>query len=60
MQILKLIGYSIVVIVGFCLALGIGAAITAFSAVIGTVALGAVIVFFGALALQEYWESRPK
>ena len=55
---LKLVGGTLLALVGFGLALGIGAALTALSTVIGTVMLGAAAILIIVLVVREFLESK--
>ena len=56
---LKLIGGTLLALAGIGLALGIGAALTALSAVIGTVMLGAAALLIIILVVREFLEGKP-
>ena len=56
---LKLVGGTLLALAGIGLALGIGAALTAFSAVIGTVMLGAAALLIIILVVREFLEGKP-
>lgn len=55
---LKLAGGTLLALVGIGLALGIGAALTALSAVIGTVMLGAAAILIIVLVVREFLEGK--
>lgn len=55
---LKLVGGTLLALVGFGLALGIGAALTALSTVIGTVMLGAAAILIIVLVVREFLEGK--
>ena len=55
---LKLVGGTLLALVGIGLALGIGAALTALSAVIGTVMLGAAAILILVLVVREFLEGK--
>ena len=56
---LKLVGGTLLALAGIGLALGIGAALTALSAVIGTVMLGAAAILIIILVVREFLEDKP-
>lgn len=56
---LKLVGGTLLALAGIGLALGIGAALTALSAVIGTVMLGAAAILIIILVVREFLEGKP-
>ena len=56
---LKLVGGTLLALAGIGLALGIGAALTAMSAVIGTVMLGAAAILIIVLVVREFLEGKP-
>lgn len=56
---LKLVGGSLLALAGIGLALGIGAALTALSAIIGTVMLGAAALLIIILVVREFLEGKP-
>ena len=56
---LKLVGGTLLALAGIGLALGIGAALTALSAVIGTVMLGAAAILIIILVIREFLEGKP-
>lgn len=56
---LKLVGGTLLALAGIGLALGIGAALTALSAVIGTVMLGAAALLIIILVVREFLEGKP-
>ena len=56
---LKLIGGTLLALAGIGLALGIGAALTALSAIIGTVMLGAAALLIIILVVREFLEGKP-
>ena len=56
---LKLVGGTLLVLAGIGLALGIGAALTALSAIIGTVMLGAAALLIIILVVREFLEDKP-
>lgn len=56
---LKLVGGTLLVLAGIGLALGIGAALTALSAIIGTVMLGAAALLIIILVVREFLEGKP-
>lgn len=55
---LKAVGYSLLVIVGVGLALGIGAVVTALSALLGTALLGGAIILVIVLMVKEFLDSK--
>ena len=55
---LKLVWGTLLALVGIGLALGIGAALTALSAVIGTVMLGAAAILIIVLVVREFLEGK--
>ena len=55
---LKLVGGTLLALVGIGLALGIGAALTALSAVFGTVMLGAAAILIIVLVVREFLEGK--
>ena len=55
---LKLVGGTLLALVGIGLALGIGTALTALSAVIGTVMLGAAAILIIVLVVREFLEGK--
>ena len=55
---LKLVGGTLLALVGIGLALGIGAALTALSAVIGTVMLGAAAILIIVLVVREFLKGK--
>lgn len=56
---LKLVGGTLLALAGIGLALGIGAALTALSAIIGTVMLGAAALLIIILVVREFLEGKP-
>ena len=56
---LKLVGGTLLALAGIGLALGINAALTALSAVIGTVMLGAAAILIIILVVREFLEGKP-
>lgn len=56
---LKLVGGTLLALAGIGLALGIGAALTALSAIIGTVMLGAAALLIIILVVREFLEDKP-
>lgn len=56
---LKLVGGTFLALAGIGLALGIGAALSALSAVIGTVMLGAAAILIIILVVREFLEGKP-
>ena len=56
---LKLVGGTLLALAGIGLALGIGAAHTALSAIIGTVMLGAAALLIIILVVREFLEGKP-
>ncbi len=56
---LKLVGGTLLALAGIGLALGIGAALTALSAIIGTVMLGAAAILIIILVVREFLEGKP-
>lgn len=56
---LKLVGGALLALAGIGLALGIGAALTALSAIIGTVMLGAAAILIIILVVREFLEGKP-
>lgn len=56
---LKLVGGTLLALAGIGLALGIGAALTALSAIIGTVMLGAAAILIIVLVVREFLEGKP-
>ena len=56
---LKLVGGSLLALAGIGLALGIGADLTALSAIIGTVMLGAAALLIIILVVREFLEGKP-
>lgn len=54
---LKIVGYSLLALGGFCLALGIGAVVTALSAVLSTVLLGGAVILVIVLMVKELLDS---
>lgn len=56
---LKLVGGTLLVLAGIGLALGIGAALTALSAIIGTAMLGAAAILIIILVVREFLEGKP-
>lgn len=55
---LKAVGYSLLVIAGVGLALGIGAVVTALSALLGTALLGGAIILVIVLMVKEFLDSK--
>ena len=55
---LKLVGGTLLALAGIGLALGIGAALTALSAIIGTVMLGAAALLIIILVVREFLEGK--
>ena len=55
---LKLVGGTLLALAGIGLALGIGAALTALSAIIGTVMLGAAAILIIVLVVREFLEGK--
>jgi hypothetical protein len=58
LDILKWVGYGLLSILGFGLALGIGVALSALSAVLGTVMLGGAALFAVILIVREFFEAK--
>ena len=54
---LKIVGYSLLALGGFCLAHGIGAVVTALSAVLSTVLLGGAVILVIVLMVKELLDS---
>ena len=59
LKLLKLVGGTLLALGVLGLALGIGAALTALSAVIGTVMLGAAALLIIILVVREFLEGKP-
>ena len=59
LKLLKLVGGTLLALGVLGLALGIGAALTALSAVIGTVMLGAAAILIIILVVREFLEDKP-
>ena len=56
---IKLVGFGLLALMGFCLALGIGALIAALTASLGTVLVGGAVILVIILVVKELFESRP-
>ena len=57
---LKWVGYLVISLAGVCLTVVVSVLLTFIGATMGTLALGASIVVLGAVAIKEYFESKPK
>lgn len=58
LELLKGVGYCLLAIVVLSLALGIGAALTALSGVLGLIALGGGTLFIIILVVKDFFETR--